>query len=117
MNPFSHFQQIIERYRSFDWIPRKILLSPTSRLDFAEQNSIEEVEVADSEIDAIWFSRPAAGGREAWELRVISDSPYALFEMFEADESDEARQDVRTEMEARLREHLVTSLDAQADQS
>ena len=59
----------------------------------------------ESEVDAMWLSRPSAGGREAWELRLISDPPYALFELFEPDELEEDREDVRREMEARLVEY------------
>jgi hypothetical protein len=54
----------------------------------------------------MWFSRPSQGGREAWELRLVGDTAYALFELFEPDEPEEDRADVRREMEARLREYL-----------
>ncbi len=53
----------------------------------------------------MWFTRPSAEGREAWELRLVGDTPYALFELFEPDEEEEDREDVRREMEARLREY------------
>ena len=59
------------------------------------------------EVDAIWFTRPSAEGREAWELRLVGDTPYALFELFEPDEEEEDRADVRREMEARLREYAA----------
>jgi hypothetical protein len=65
----------------------------------------EGVGVVESEVDAMWFTRPAQGGREAWELRLVGETPYALFELFESDEAEEDREDVRREMEARLREH------------
>jgi hypothetical protein len=61
--------------------------------------------VAESDVDAMWFTRPSQGGREAWELRLVADTPYALFELFEPDEPEEDREDVRREMEARLRDH------------
>jgi hypothetical protein len=67
----------------------------------------EGVAVAESEVDAMWFTRAAAGGREAWELRLVAEPPYALFELFEPDESEEDREDVRREMEARLREYAA----------
>lgn len=51
----------------------------------------------------MWFRRPAAGGREAWELRLAAE-PYALFELFEPDEAEEDREDVRRELEQRVRE-------------
>jgi hypothetical protein len=61
--------------------------------------------VTESDVDAMWFSRPSQGGREAWELRLVADPPYALFELFEPDEPEEDREDVRREMEARLRDY------------
>ena len=61
----------------------------------------------ESEVDAMWFTRPAQGGCEAWELRLVGETPYALFELFESDEVEEDREDVRREMEARLCEHAA----------
>lgn len=61
--------------------------------------------VTESDVDAMWFTRPSQGGREAWELRLVADTPYALFELFEPDEPEEDREDVRREMEARLRDY------------
>lgn len=69
--------------------------------------TFEGVGVVVSEVDAMWFTRPAQGGREAWELRLVGETPYALFELFEPDEAEEEREDVRREMEARLREHAA----------
>ena len=65
----------------------------------------EGAPVTESDVDAMWFTRPSQGGREAWELRLVADSPYALFELFEPDEPEEDREDVRREMEARLRDY------------
>ena len=67
--------------------------------------AFEGVAAREAEVDALWLSRPSAAGREAWELRLISDPPYALFELFESDELEEDREDVRREMEARLVEY------------
>jgi hypothetical protein len=69
--------------------------------------TFEGVAVNESETDAMWFTRPAQGGREAWELRLVGETPYALFELFEPDEAEEDRDDVRREMEARLREYAA----------
>jgi hypothetical protein len=53
----------------------------------------------------LWFSRPSHAGREAWELRLVSETPYALFETFEPDEAEYERVELRREMEARLRDY------------
>ena len=62
------------------------------------------VKVAD--FDALWFSRASHGNREAWELRLVSQTQYALFEAFESDETEEQRDEVRLEMEARMRDYV-----------
>jgi hypothetical protein len=42
-----------------------------------------------------------------WELRLLEQTQYALFEAFEPDETEPEREEVRLEMEARLREHVL----------
>ena len=76
------------------------LLAATGGTDF------EAVAAREFPFDAMWFARPAEGGREAWELRHVAESPYALFELFEPDEAEEDREDVRREMEAKMKERL-----------
>ena len=69
--------------------------------------TFEGFAVVESEVDALWFARAAQGGREAWELRLVGEPPYALFELFEPDEEEEDREDVRREMESRLCEYAA----------
>ena len=78
-----------------------------ARAESGAAATFEGAEVVEFEADAMWFTRPAQGGREAWELRLVGEPPYALFELFEPDEAEEDREDVRREMEARLREHAA----------
>jgi len=40
---------------------------------------------------------------------LIAEQPFALFEAFEADESEEDREEARREMENRMREHTRPS--------
>ena len=97
-------------YQKHDWQIRRALLRPDSRAELAHKTTaLGEAEIEDAALDALWFSRPSHQGREAWELRLIAENPYALFETFEADESEEDREDVRREMEARMREYLNKS--------
>jgi len=90
-------------YLKHGWQLRRVLLRPGTELA-KELDPLAGVKIEAAEIDALWFSRPSHQGREAWELRLIAENPYALFETFEADESEEEREDVRREMEARMRE-------------
>jgi hypothetical protein len=63
----------------------------------------------DSDFDALWFARDSHAKREAWELRLISEQPYALFEAFEATDAEEDREEARREMENRMRESASQS--------
>jgi len=62
--------------------------------------------IIEKDFDAMWFARPSHAGREAWELRLVAEQPYALFEAFEAAETEEEREETRCEMEARMRDYL-----------
>jgi hypothetical protein len=61
----------------------------------------------DAEVDALWFARASQAGREAWELRLVAEQPYALFEAFEADESEDEREEARLEMEHVMRDQVA----------
>ena len=99
-------EEILAVYQKHGWQLRRVLLRPESRPAYeTEQFLLSGITVEETTIDALWFSRPSHQGREAWELRLIAENPYALFETFEADELEEEREDVRREMEARMREY------------
>jgi hypothetical protein len=99
-------ENILATYERHQWRPRTILLSPESAADL-NVSEFHGAQVREAEVDAIWFSRPSSEGREAWELRWIGEPAFALFETFESDEAEEEREDVRREMEARLRDRLL----------
>ena len=100
-------EEILAVYRKHGWQLRRVLLRPESRAELENDiTSLGGVAPEEAEIDALWFSRPSHEKREAWELRLLAENPYALFETFEADETEEEGEDVRREMEARMREYL-----------
>ncbi len=100
----SLFTDILETYTRHGWQLRRVLLRPETRAQLNQ--SVAADDVVESSVDAFWFSRPSHEGREAWELRLLAENPYALFETFEADETEEQREEMRQEMEARLRDYL-----------
>ena len=108
MNQLERFDEIIKRYSTHGWRLARALLRPET---LAELSLVETfpagVIVEEATIDALWFARASHAGREAWELRLVADTPYALFETFEADEVEEDREEVRREMEARLRDYAT----------
>lgn len=103
------FAEIIATYQRHGWELQRVLLRPATRADLAEQADelLKEVEIVDSDFDALWFSRPSPERREAWELRLVATQPYALFEAFAADETGEDRESARREMENRMRERVT----------
>ena len=97
-------QEIIATYDRHGWELRRVLLRPETRAALAAELFGQAVMI-ESDFDALWFARSSHAGREAWELRLIAEVRYALFEAFEADESETDREEVRLEMENRMREH------------
>jgi hypothetical protein len=119
MTQLERFIETIAKYRQFDWRVRRVLLSSNVKeelqqakealgqtVSLGQPDPFEGAMITESEVDAIWFSRPSHAGREAWELRLVAETPYALFETFEPDESEDEREEVRLDMEARLRDHV-----------
>lgn len=108
MSQIQIAQQISAAYERHGWKLRRVLLRPSSRDEFKLNADVfPEAALIDAEIDALWFARPSHAQREAWELRLISEHAYALFEAFEAEETEEEREEVRREMENRMREHTT----------
>jgi len=101
------FKEIIANYERHGWELRRVLLKPATRADLNEQATeiFNETTLVDAEVDALWFARPSHAGREAWELRLVTEQPYALFEAFEADETEAEREEARIEMENKMREY------------
>ena len=106
MNYRSLIEEIVASYSKHGWSLRRVLLRPATHRELGAAEFGDGVSVNEAEVDALWFSRPSHEQREAWELRLISENAFALFETFEPDETEEDREDLRREMEARLREKL-----------
>ena len=96
--------EIVATYQRHGWELRRVLLRPETRADLAAE-LFGQAAIIEADFDALWFARSSPAGREAWELRLIAELRYALFEAFEADESEADREEVRLEMENRMREH------------
>ncbi|HEX7331993.1 MAG TPA: hypothetical protein VF290_10860 [Pyrinomonadaceae bacterium] len=96
--------ELVATYRRHGWELRSALLQTATQAVL--QELLEDVPVKEASVDALWFSRPSHNNREAWELRLLSQTQYALFEAFEANETEEERADVKLEMEARLRDYV-----------
>lgn len=104
----EQIREIIVQYQKHGWILRRFLLSDDLRVKFYNElvalsaGGVAPVEFVSAEVNAVWFSRPSRGG-EAWELRRLSETPFALFEVFSEDDEEETREHARREMENRLK--------------
>ena len=100
-------KEIVSTYQKHGWELRRALLRPeTSAALASESFSLAGLRVEESSVDGLWFSRLSHEQREAWELRLLAENPFALFETFEKDETEEQREEMRREMEARLRDYV-----------
>lgn len=109
MGQLDQFRETLNTYRKYGWRLARVMMRPATRAELRSATGGEEFEnlpTREFSIDAMWFVRPASGAREAWELRLVSESPYALLELFEPDEAEEDREDVRREMEAQMRDRV-----------
>ncbi len=106
MKQRDRISEILATYRQHGWQLRRLLLVSETRAEEFNKDELtfEGARVDEANVDAMWFSRPSTGNREAWELRLIAENPYALFETFAADDPEEAHEKVRQEMEARMSE-------------
>ena len=107
MNQLDLMRETIALYHKYEWRVQRALLTTETGAALAAHplEALAGVALAEHEADALWFARPSHEGREAWELRLVSGTPYALFEAFEADEPEIDREEVRADAEARLREY------------
>ena len=105
------FMELVATYHKHGWELRGALMQPKSLAELQDQEAqlLGKVPVKEAGFDALWFARPSHNRREAWELRLLAQTQYALFETFEADETDEEREDVKLEMEARLRDYILAT--------
>jgi hypothetical protein len=105
MKSVDLFMELVATYRKHGWELRSALLRPAT-LAVLNKQLLDKLPVKEAGFDALWFSRPSHNNREAWELRLLGQTPYALFETFEADETEEERDDLKLEMEARMRDYV-----------
>mgnify|MGYP003580688552 CR=1 FL=1 len=92
MSRIKKFEEVAATYRRHGWRVARVLMSAGALAEWSaaagESGLFEGVAPVESEVDALWFRRASQGGREAWELRLVAEPPYALFELFEADEEE-----------------------------
>lgn len=105
-------EEILTTYEKHGWTLRRVLLSDGLRVSIndALQDLFGGAEIVSSPmLNALWFSRASGKSGEAWELRHLSSSPFALVEVFASEEDEKAKEERRKAMEARLFEKTSKS--------
>ncbi len=104
MRELPEIKAIIEQYAKHDWIVRRLMLSPASisALGSGVISLYPDIDVIESAHEGIWFSRRTLSDREAWELRRLAGSPFALVAVLEDSLSKEEREVVLSSVEARM---------------
>lgn len=99
----GQIQEIVNQYEKHGWTLRRVLLSAATLRNLgAIELAFGETTATEAEIDAAWFSRSARDGGETWELRRLSGSPFALVEIFDADDEDDVREEACREIERQM---------------
>jgi len=96
--------EILSLYKKHGWNLRRVLLSDGLRVSITDalQDLFGGAEIVSSQLNAVWFSRPSKNAAEAWELRRLTDAPFALIEVFEKDIDAEDREEILRETELRM---------------
>lgn len=104
----AQIRDILALYQKYGWTLERVLLTRNLRERIFDdlKNDFGAAEIISSEIDAAWFSRPAKNGGETWELRHLAVNPYALLEVFDAEDIDDVREESLMEIEEKLKETL-----------
>lgn len=104
----KQIREILSLYKKHGWNLSRVLLSAglEKQLSGKIENFFGAAEIVSSQIDAAWFTRPSKHDREAWELRHLSATPFALFEVFEPEAGESFKKERLREMEEQLTEKL-----------
>jgi hypothetical protein len=97
-------QAVIDQYAKHGWQLRRALVSAEGADRLSAEPGFAEVRIVavDSGNEALWFSRRSLPDREAWELRRLSGSPFALVAILEDSFDDGEREGVLEATERRM---------------
>jgi hypothetical protein len=98
MMNFEAAREALATYRKYGWLLRR-LLGPAGSAEKIKELA-PDVPFSEFEIEAAWFSREPKIGGVAWEIRSLSESPFALLENLDEDDSEfpNKRRDVETRL-------------------
>lgn len=102
---------LVSQYERFGWRLDHVVLSSETKSGLGPDVSeiFRGVPIADSDIDGLWFTRPAANGRIAAELRSLGGTPFALVDSVSSDAQENEWAEAFQRTESRLRERSKRS--------
>ncbi len=96
-------KEMIELYEKHGWKLRRVLLSDPLRNRLEAAGVLDDAEVTtNSELDAAWFSRSSHPDRTAWEIRHLSETPFALVEVVDNTMNEKKVEEVFNAAEAKM---------------
>lgn len=104
----QQIEEILSLYQKYGWTLRRVLLTEKLKNELSGEikNLFGIAEIRSSELDGAWFSRASGEERETWELRYLGTQPFALLEVFEAEDEEEVREEARHEIEEQMLERF-----------
>jgi hypothetical protein len=104
-------RDILSQYKKHGWNLSRVLLLPETAKKLSESLDalFGDAEIVSSDVNAAWFSRPSKNNRVAWELRHLSEIPFALFESFDENDDKDFIKESLNEMETRLQDRTSKS--------
>lgn len=105
MIEIAAINEIVGQYEKHGWKLRRALLSKDWAL--LAPRFDPSIDVIESDLEALWFSRKSHPESEAWELRRLTGSPFALIAVVATDASDEDREAALRGVEDDMRERTT----------
>jgi hypothetical protein len=102
-------REILSQYKRFGWRLERVLLTRDLKESLGEsiRALFDDITVAESDLDAAWFSRPAVNGRIAWELRSLTNTPLALVDSSEPEADESELAEMFSRVEDQMRQRLI----------
>ena len=93
-----------ELYIKHGWTLRRILLTEDSRNRLLEdvKSEFPGIEIRDADLDALWFARRSRPDSEAWEIRRLSGTPFAILEAVPDGTGQDELESILTDAEMRM---------------
>jgi len=94
--------EIVKQYEKHGWILRRALLSDESRVVLSD--TFAGIDIALSDLEALWFSRRSKPESESWELRRLTGSPFALVAVVPSNASEDELESTLSQIADDMRE-------------